>query len=67
MQKLDGGKARGTYEKPNARGEPDGVPCENVCGHDARAMVKAIWAEKSSGKAPFMLPMARPTKICDPA
>lgn len=48
---LDGGTARGTYDKPNQKGEPDGIPCENVCGSDARAMVKSLWAER-----PFSLP-----------
>jgi hypothetical protein len=59
---LDGGAARGTYDKPNSNGQPNGVPCEDQCGGDARAMVKRIWAQE--GEKHFSLPVVT-SESCD--
>jgi hypothetical protein len=65
-QVLDGGPVQGTYEKPDSRGEPDGIPCEKErCGPNARSMVLKIRAEESRGEQPFSLPMTT-SKVCDP-
>jgi hypothetical protein len=61
---LDGGTARGTYEKPNGNGQPNGIPCEDKCGSDARAMVMRIWAQEKENH--FTLPVVTSEK-CNPA